>query len=137
QTNTQAYINFDNRFGVPEDKIITFIESVQTHNLFPWGLCFHVGTHQKDIDAWDQMIAKASHIFMQCEKKGIALQVLDIGGGLPSCNNQDVPSYQAYTDSIYKSLLKHFNKKVPRIIMEPGRSIVAEAGILIAKIVSA
>jgi ornithine decarboxylase len=116
------------KFGCdPEMAKDLLIESVKL-GLQPEGVSFHVGSQQLNIDRWDLAIAITAGLFADLAQLGINLDLVNLGGGFPGHYRDAVPEVQAYTTAIKYSLKKHFGDHQPRTMLEPGRSLVADAG---------
>jgi ornithine decarboxylase len=61
--------------------------------------------------------------------------MLNIGGGFPARYRKDVPTLCRYGASIRRFILKHFGNRVPDVIVEPGRQMVGNAGIIQTEVV--
>jgi ornithine decarboxylase len=100
------------------------------------GVSFHVGSQQRDPSAWDAPIEASSRIFSSLRADGLRPWLLDLGGGFPAALEGDVPALETYGTAIRRSLREHFGARRPRTIIEPGRSVVADAGRLVASVVA-
>jgi ornithine decarboxylase len=100
----------------------------------PVGICFHVGSQQRDPAQWDVAIAAAGGVQRALLEHGVPLAVLDIGGGFPATYREPTPPIAAYGAAITTSLRRHL-APVPRVIAEPGRFLVADAGMLQTEVV--
>ena len=103
--------------------------------LTPDGVAFHVGSQQTDPRAWEAPIAMAAEIFNALRQQGISLRCLNIGGGFPAQYVAPIPTIGAYGAAIEQSLRRHFGRRRPQLIVEPGRFLVADAGILQTEVV--
>lgn len=103
--------------------------------LEPYGLSFHVGSQQRDPRQWDQAVGEAAALFRTLADDGIELAMLNIGGGLPTRYRNRLPSLCAYAAVIRRSLDRHFGNRVPEIIVEPGRQMVGDAGVIQTEVV--
>jgi ornithine decarboxylase len=104
--------------------------------LIPYGISFHVGSQQRDIDVWDSAIAKVKVIFDRLlAEKGIKLKMINMGGGFPANYLQKTNTIETYVTEIKRFLRESFGGDLPEIILEPGRSIVGEAGIIVSEVV--
>ncbi|MCE9649904.1 MAG: type III PLP-dependent enzyme, partial [Parvibaculum sp.] len=63
------------------------------------------------------------------------LRMINIGGGFPSRYHSDVPPMSDYGAAIADSLAKRFPNNAPELIVEPGRSIVGDAGVIQSEVV--
>ncbi len=103
--------------------------------LEPCGISFHVGSQQRDPEQWDQAVAAAAALFRELGDDGITLTMLNIGGGLPTRYRYRLPSLCAYGATIRRSLRRHFGNRMPDVIVEPGRQMVGDAGIIQTEVV--
>ena len=104
--------------------------------LVPYGVSFHVGSQQRDIGAWDGAIAKGKVIFERLkEEDGIVLKMINMGGGFPANYLTKTNTLQTYAEEITRFLHEDFGDELPEIILEPGRSLIANAGILVSEVV--
>ena len=67
--------------------------------------------------------------------RGIHLSMVNLGGGFPTKYLKTVPMVEAYGESIFRALSKHFGNRIPETIIEPGRGMVGNAGIIEAEVV--
>ena len=104
-------------------------------DVVPFGISFHVGSQQRDPAQWDRAIGEAARLFRELEQDGIELGMLNIGGGFPARYRRDVPTLCRYGACIRRSILKHFGNRRPDVIVEPGRQMVGNAGIIQTEVV--
>jgi ornithine decarboxylase len=69
------------------------------------------------------------------EEDGITLQMINMGGGFPANYIQRTNSLETYAEEIIRFLKEDFGDELPEIILEPGRSLIANAGILVSEVV--
>ena len=103
--------------------------------LEPYGIAFHVGSQQRDSAQWDLAIAKTALMFTDLRERGIELKMVNLGGGLPVAYRDPVPPLDDFAELIDRSLRTHFGNHLPEVVLEPGRALVADAGILEAEVV--
>ena len=103
--------------------------------LEPYGVSFHVGSQQTDPSQWEIAIGKAAMLFKMLLFKGIQLNMINLGGGFPAKYRSEIPSVEAYTDAIMTAMHRHFGSDIPEIMIEPGRSLVADAGLIQSEVV--
>jgi len=103
--------------------------------LGPRGISFHVGSQQTDTAQWDVAIAQVAMLFTDLKEQGIELKMINLGGGYPVRYRRDVPDCEEYGADIMDSMRRHFGNAIPEMLIEPGRSIVAEAGVLESEVV--
>ncbi|MFH0912842.1 MAG: diaminopimelate decarboxylase [Candidatus Omnitrophota bacterium] len=100
-------------------------------NLNICGLHIHIGSQITESAPYVAAVTKIVRFISQLGKKGIGLEYLNIGGGLGIIYNKETPqTAQKFAKRIIP-LLKNTGLK---IILEPGRFIVGNAGILVAKV---
>lgn len=99
------------------------------------GVSFHVGSQQTHLDAWDRALADARSVFDTLASQGIVLKMVNLGGGFPTRYLKDVPAAEAYGQAIFEALSRHFGNRLPETIIEPGRGMVGNAGVIKAEVV--
>ncbi|WP_430461757.1 type III PLP-dependent enzyme [Thalassolituus sp. LLYu03] len=124
------------KFGCQSDMAMDLCLLARDLGLEPYGVSFHVGSQQRDIGAWDSAIAKVKVIFERLkEEDGITLKMINMGGGFPGNYISRTNDLQTYAAEITRFLKEDFGDELPEIILEPGRSLVANAGILVSEVV--
>jgi ornithine decarboxylase len=123
------------KFGCEPDMAIDVLEHAHRGGLEAYGVSFHVGSQQANTEAWDGALASSSRIFRDCAERGIHLSMVNLGGGFPTKYLKDVPAVEAYGDSIFQALSKHFGNRLPETIIEPGRGMVGNAGVIESEVV--
>ena len=63
------------------------------------------------------------------------MSLLNLGGGFPTCYVKDVPSILAYSEAIQDAMTRHFGNHLPATIIEPGRGMVGDAGVIKTEVV--
>ncbi len=123
------------KFGCDPDMAVDVLEHAQRLGLEAAGVSFHVGSQQRRTQAWDLALKLASAIFRACAERGINLSMVNLGGGFPARYLKDVPAVESYGRSIFRALRKHFGNRIPETIIEPGRGMVGNAGVIEAEVV--
>jgi ornithine decarboxylase len=123
------------KFGCDPEMAVDVIEHAKRVGLEPYGISFHVGSQQRKVKAWDRALAMASQVFRDCAERGISLSMVNMGGGFPTRYLKDVPPVVQYGRSIFRALRKHFGNQIPETIIEPGRGMVGNAGVIEAEVV--
>lgn len=123
------------KFGCEPDMAVDVLEHAHRLGLEAHGISFHVGSQQKNVEAWDGALASASAIFNECALRGFSLSLVNLGGGFPTRYLQDVPAAEAYGEAIFRALSRHFGNSIPQTIIEPGRGMVGNAGLIEAEVV--
>ncbi len=123
------------KFGVYPDTAYKLAKKAKKLELIPYGISFHVGSQQREIGEWDNAIAKCKYLFDALKKDGIELKMINMGGGFPANYVQPTQSLEVYADEITRFLDEDFPEGLPEIIIEPGRSIVADSGVMVSEVV--
>jgi ornithine decarboxylase len=103
--------------------------------LDPYGLSFHVGSQQTTTRAYEVAIAKAAMLFTDLTEAGVNLRMMNLGGGFPTRYRDPVPEIDQFGDAIMASMTEHFGNALPEMLVEPGRFIVGDAGLVSAEVV--
>jgi ornithine decarboxylase len=123
------------KFGCDAGMAADVLEHAQRLGLEAHGVSFHVGSQQRRTQAWDLALKSAAAIFRACADRGIALSMVNLGGGFPTKYLKEVPAVESYGRSIFRALRKHFGNAIPETIIEPGRGMVGNAGVIEAEVV--
>jgi ornithine decarboxylase len=123
------------KFGCEPAMAADVLEHAHRLGLEPHGVSFHVGSQQKNQHAWDRALASAAAIFRECGERGINLSMVNLGGGFPTKYLKNVPTVKSYGTAIFRALRKHFGNAIPETIIEPGRGMVGNAGVIEAEVV--
>lgn len=123
------------KFGCDPDMAPDVLEHAHRLGLAAHGVSFHVGSQQANLQAWDFALAMAADVFQEMALRGIELKMVNMGGGFPTHYLKDVPGVPHYGEAIFQSLSKHFGNRLPSTIIEPGRGMVGNAGMIEAEVV--
>ncbi len=123
------------KFGCHPDMAYYLLVKAKEIGLVPYGISFHVGSQQRDIGQWNDAIAKTKYLFQSLEEEeDIKLEMINMGGGFPAHYLQPTNELNEYASEITRYLEDDF-EEIPRIILEPGRSLAGDSGILTSEIV--
>ena len=100
-----------------------------------FGLSFHVGSQQTRTAAYEAAIGKVAMLFTDLKNAGVNLRMVNLGGGYPVRYRQEVPEIDVIGEAIMRAMTEHFGNAVPDMVIEPGRFIVADAGVVSAEVV--
>lgn len=123
------------KFGCDFEMAYDLLCEARELGVIPYGVMFHVGSQQTNPAQWEPAIATAGRLFERLRAEGISLKLLNLGGGLPARYRAHVPPVEAYTNAIKESLARHYTEGLPELMIEPGRYITAEAGIIQSEVV--
>ncbi len=124
------------KFGCQADMAMDLLILARDLGLVPYGVSFHVGSQQREIGAWDSALGKVKVIFQRLkEEDGIELKMINMGGGFPANYITRTNDMSTYAAEIERFLREDFGDDLPEIIIEPGRSLISNAGVLVSEVV--
>jgi diaminopimelate decarboxylase len=133
--NTHPYISTglkENKFGIEFDSALELCKAIKnmTH-LRLIGIACHIGSQLTTMEPFIEALTRIRDIAAQITQAGITLTHLDIGGGLGICyQNEKPPSIAEYVKTLCAEI-----KNLPyQIIIEPGRVLIADTGVLLTRI---
>jgi ornithine decarboxylase len=126
------------KFGCHPDLARQLIKLSVRLGLEPYGISFHPGSQQRDVGAWSSAITQAGMLFRWArEEANVELKMLNMGGGFPADYVEPTDSLAQYAEDIGRFLDNNFKDHMPQeIIIEPGRSMAGNAGVIVAEIVN-
>ena len=101
-------------------------------NLNITGLHTHIGSQITQVKPFIASIKKVAGFLDELRKKGVELETFNIGGGLGIIYKDETPQT---ADQFAKTVIPHLKRTGLKIILEPGRFIVGNAGIFVSKVV--
>ena len=120
----------ENKFGIStSDAFQIFKNYNQYENITLDGIAFHIGSNIQEIEPFEASFKTTSELLKNLNDINIPIKTVDVGGGVGIENINF--SYSEYSNLISK----YFDPKNNQIIIEPGRSISANTGILVSKII--
>jgi ornithine decarboxylase len=122
-------------FGCDLERAAALLLLARELGLNPIGVSFHVGSQQVDPTQWRRPLRDAAHLFQALAREGLLLDTVNIGGGFPVPYESDVPPLSQYASAIGEALDDAFGSAHPNVMLEPGRSLVAEAGVIQSEVV--
>jgi ornithine decarboxylase len=123
------------KFGCAPELAVAVLERAHRLGLVAHGLSFHVGSQQPNPRAWDGALKASATVFKELAERGVQLAMLNLGGGFPTRYLKPTPSVRTYGQTIFRALRRHFGNRIPETIIEPGRGMVGNAGIIEAEVV--
>lgn len=125
----------DSKFGISYEEILSEVESIRAlKNIEVIGMHIHIGSQIRELHVFENMCNKVNVIVDNLTKLGFEIEFVDVGGGLginyDMPENEPIPNF-ASVFAIIKQHLKVGNREVH---FEFGRSIVAQCGELITKV---
>jgi len=136
ESSTTADWPLSRKFGCHPDMAYDLLVQARDSGLTPYGISFHVGSQQRDIGQWNDAIAKTKYLFTSLEEEeDIKLTMINMGGGFPANYVEPTNDLKEYASEITRYLHDDFGDDIPDIVLEPGRSLVGDSGILTTEVV--
>jgi len=132
---THPYISTglkNNKFGVAyEDALDIYLQAAAMPNIAIHGVDCHIGSQITELspfmDAFDRVLALVDAL----AKNNIHIQHIDLGGGIGICYSDETPpEFSDYA----KAMLTKLGKRDIKLVFEPGRALVGNAGVLLTKV---
>lgn len=133
--NDKAAYSLAGKFGVELAEATRIVDYCAEHRINLRGCSFHAGSQMTDKHGWLNGIRAAKKLFHYMEYKGLRADFLNLGGGFPA-------AYHSEHNTTINQIGQVINEEINdlpdyfRIIAEPGRYICAEAGHLLAQVIS-
>lgn len=133
--NTHPYISTglkENKFGIDITSALEiYLHAAQLPNIKILGVDCHIGSQLTELKPFIDATQRVMHLVAQLQQHGIELQHIDIGGGLGVRYATETPPEPA---EYVAALLATLGTQQYQVLVEPGRAIVANAGILLTKV---
>jgi ornithine decarboxylase len=123
------------KFGTTLDHARDLMLRAGELGLDPYGLSFHVGSQQTDTTSYEAAIGRVAMLFTDLMNQGVNLRMVNLGGGFPTSYRDDVPGIDRFGSAIMGAMTRHFGNALPEMLIEPGRFLVADAGVVQAEVV--
>lgn len=132
---THPYISTglkNNKFGVAfEDAITVYKEAAAMPNIAIHGVDCHIGSQITEIAPFIDALDRVLKLVDELEAHNIHISHIDVGGGVGiTYDDETPPEFAAYTQAILNKL----NQKQVKLLFEPGRALVGNAGVLLTKV---
>ncbi|MEO1956714.1 MAG: diaminopimelate decarboxylase, partial [Methylophilaceae bacterium] len=132
---THPYISTglkNNKFGVAiEDAITVYQDAEAMPNIAIHGVDCHIGSQITEIAPFIDALDRVLGLVDALESHDIHIDHIDVGGGIGiTYDSETPPAFKAYTQAILTKL----NQKQVKLLFEPGRALVGNAGVLLTKV---
>ena len=125
----------ENKFGVDIDEARAwFAEASRYPNVRLDGLHAHIGSQILELAPFEQALARMAGFWRELRADGHVIDSIDVGGGLGVCYRQGEDKPVAATDYA-EAIRQAFSGFRGRFVLEPGRYLVAEAGVLVTRVI--
>ncbi len=135
---THPYISTglsDNKFGIPIDEAENaYLTAQSLENLIIVGIDCHIGSQVRELEPFAETAKQIRLLIASLRAKGITFEHVDLGGGLGINYHHEESNFPSPQDYI-GILCDNLNMPELEIIIEPGRSIVGNAGVLITQVI--
>ncbi len=121
------------KFGIPRDKVVeTYLHALDI-GLNPVGIHAHIGSGGQSVEPFIDEAEVLSELINQIDEAGIKLKFVDIGGGIgvpykPNEEEMDLDNMASEVTDVFEQ-----NTDIRKIIVEPGRYIVADSTVLLTR----
>lgn len=122
------------KFGCARDKALFLLGYARDLGLVPVGFSFHVGSQTRRAEMWTATLDQIAGIWHMARAQGFDLTLLNIGGGFPAFYGEEIEAATPYAARVIDLIRARFGD-VPHIMAEPGRGLVANAGMIAAEVV--
>src|SRR5437588_11233024 len=123
------------KFGCSPEMAVGLLDKARHIGLDPYGVSFPVGSQQTDLGQWDRPIGTVAQMSTLLAETDINLRMVNIGGGFPAQYRGEIASVAHYARAVGDALTRHFGNHLPEIIIEPGRSLVGDAGLIQSEVI--
>ncbi len=125
----------ENKFGVSWTRVPEIFEAFRdVPSVSLVGLHVHIGSPVREIEPYESAVKVLLRLIDTLEKAGDTVSVLDLGGGWPMNYTDDQsPGIEAFAEALIP-LLEERTKNGLQIVLEPGRSILANSGVLLTRV---
>jgi ornithine decarboxylase len=123
------------KFGTTVENARELMARAGELGLDPYGLSFHVGSQQTRTDTYEIAIGRVAMLFTDLQEAGVNLRMVNLGGGFPTRYSTEVPEVDDFAHAIMGAMTRHFGNALPEMVIEPGRCLVGDAGLISAEIV--
>jgi diaminopimelate decarboxylase len=132
---THPYISTglsQHKFGIPiEDAPPLYRKAARSPYLAITGIGYHIGSQITQVEPFVDALTRLKHMVLSLRSNGINIRHLDLGGGLGITYNDEVPPHPDDYGKIVLDLVKDLDCTV---LLEPGRVLVGNAGILVTRV---
>ncbi|MCA9381980.1 type III PLP-dependent enzyme, partial [Candidatus Dojkabacteria bacterium] len=125
------------KFGVDLNEALSLMHYAREMGLLPKGITFHVGSQNLSPKTWTLAIQKSAHLWKMLIREKLMTKdsFINMGGGFPGTYKEKTPPLQQYAKQINSDFSKLFPTET-QMIIEPGRSLVADCGYIESTIIN-
>jgi diaminopimelate decarboxylase len=121
------------KFGIPYNQVpAVYRRAAEMDGIEIAGIAVHIGSQLTDLTPFRSAYGKLAELVRTLRADGLTVETIDLGGGIGvTYNNEKPPSIDAYANVVFETV----GNLGCRLAVEPGRSIVASAGVLLSRVV--
>jgi ornithine decarboxylase len=131
---SQADWPLTRKFGCDSDTALRLLDYAKALGLTPVGFSFHVGSQTRRAEMWAPSLDRLAQTWAAAKEAGHDLTLLNIGGGFPAFYGEAIDAPTDYAAKVIELVTERFGH-VDYVMAEPGRGLVAEAGMIVAEVV--
>ena len=131
--STEADWPLSRKFGCDPAMALRLMGRAVELGLQPVGLAFHVGSQTKRAEMWVDTLDQVAAVWTTARAQGFDLSLINIGGGFPAFYGEAIEPPTIYAARVMEMVEARF-PGAERIMAEPGRGMVAEAGMSAAEV---
>lgn len=122
----------ENKFGIPADEAVTAYEYARgLPNIDIVGIGCHIGSQLTEVEPFEDAVVRIVELIGRLRGRGIEFAHVDIGGGLGiRYQDEEPPAVERYAAVV----CRHLTGIAREVLMEPGRAIVGNAGVLLTRV---
>ena len=135
EADTHPYISTGqmiHKFGVPKDEALElYRQAARSPHLKVQGVACHIGSQILEVEPFWKALDEIVGVAGQLAAEGIAVEVLDLGGGYGISYGAEPP---LDVERLARGLEERLRQAPLRLILEPGRALVGDAGVLVTRV---
>ncbi|MEM1382564.1 MAG: type III PLP-dependent enzyme [Pseudomonadota bacterium] len=130
---TEADWPLSRKFGATPGNALRLMGLARGLGLRPVGISFHIGSQTRQARMWTPVLDETARVWRAALSAGFEMEVLNIGGGFPAFYGEPIETPEGYAREVMALVHARFGK--PAYVMaEPGRGLVADAGVIAAEV---
>lgn len=122
----------ETKFGLPIDRAVEVFRSIgRMDHLVPAGIHCHIGSQITEVDPYKETLEKIAPLIARLREEGFDIRYFNLGGGLGIIYKEETPQTAAKFAEIILPMVKPMNVE---LLVEPGRFVVGNAGVLLTRV---
>ena len=122
------------KYAVDPETAVDLLVQAADLGLNPRGTTFHVGSQCRVATSWLDALDTTAVVWEAAERRGLRLDLLNIGGGFPVQHTRPIPQVEEIGEVVRRGIAERFPAKI-QVALEPGRMIVGDAAVLGASVI--